>query len=127
MGRVGQTEQTFYRDTELSRKRKSFHNGSPLNMFQKAEERHSGEGTRPKSKHEDVPRESNSSSLIYQALLIPDEECLAEAEHSFFDIVGFREGFHLFGGEIYITNVPAKIYLTTYRVSPLDPTAVVYM
>lgn len=124
MGTVGQTEQTLHRDSQLNRKRKFLHNGSSLNIIQEPVGHHAREVT-TENKQEGSSLES--SPLIYQPLLIPDEECLAEAEAASFDIVAFREGCHLFGGDVYITGVPTKIYLTTYRVSLLDPTAIVNM
>jgi hypothetical protein len=121
MGKVVLTEEAFCRDTQLNRKRKFLYNRSLMNMFHKPVERHTQEGAHHKSKQEDFPVDLNSNPFIYQTLLIPDEECLAEAEVSTsFDIIGSREGFHLFGGDIFIIDVPAKIYLTTYRVISLD-------
>lgn len=50
-------------------------------------------------------------------LLLPEEYCLAEDEKSYFHIHCEREGFRLFGhGNIKVTNIYAKIYLTNYRV-----------
>ena len=50
-------------------------------------------------------------------LLLPDESCLAEDESAVFHVHCEREGFHLFGwGDVDFNNIPAKIYLTTYRV-----------
>ena len=126
MGKFGQTASTFYPETHSSRRRKFAQNGSPLNTPHNIVERCTQSKTL-KSKEQDFPLELNSNSYMYQTLLIPDEECLAEAEVASFDIVGLREGFHLFGGEVSIIGVPTKIYLTTFRVSPLDPAAVVYM
>ena len=52
-------------------------------------------------------------------LLLPEESCLAEDENAVFHVHCEREGFHLFGwGDVDFNNIPAKIYLTTYRVSP---------
>jgi hypothetical protein len=50
-------------------------------------------------------------------LLLPEESCLAEDEKAIFHVHCEREGFRLFGrGDVHITNIPAKIYLTNYRV-----------
>jgi hypothetical protein len=127
MEKFGQTAPTLYRDTHSSRTRKFSHDGSPLSTLHNIGERRTQETTLHKSKERNLPLELNSSSYMYQTLLIPDEECLAEAEVASFDIVGLREGFHLFGGEVSIIGVPTKIYLTTFRVSPLDPATVVNM
>lgn len=56
-------------------------------------------------------------------LLLPDESCLAEDVNCFFNIHCEREGFHLFGWrDVNFTNIHAKVYLTTYRVSSfLEP------
>src|SRR5271154_5840939 len=52
-------------------------------------------------------------------LLLPEESCLAEDENAVFHVHCERGGFHLFGwGDVDFNNIPAKIYLTTYRVSP---------
>jgi hypothetical protein len=123
MGTVGQTEQALHQENEISRKRQFPHNGSPMKMFQN---HHNQEGT-SKSKQQDSPVETNPRPYISQALLIPDEECLVEAKSASFDIIGLREGFHIFGGDVYITGLLAKIYLTTYRVSLLDPSTITYM
>jgi len=49
-------------------------------------------------------------------LLLPEESCLAEDENAVFHVHCEREGFHLFGwGDVDFNNIPAKIYLTTYR------------
>jgi hypothetical protein len=55
-----------------------------------------------------------------QPLLLPDESCLAEDERGVFKLQCEREGFHLFKwGDVNLFNVPAKIYLTNYRVHSL--------
>jgi len=89
-------------------------------MFHKPVDRPAQNGAHHEAQQLDFSPELNASTTIYQSLLIPDEECLAEAEGASFDIVGSREGFHLFGGDIYIIGVQAKIYLTNYRVSPFN-------
>jgi hypothetical protein len=53
-------------------------------------------------------------------LLLPDESCLAEDVSCIFSIHCEREGFHLFGWrDVNFTDIHAKVYLTTYRVSSL--------
>src|SRR5436190_8805023 len=105
----------------MTKKEKFLQNLAQPNMVQETVDHPAQNGAHPKGQQQlDLSPELNSSAIIYQSLLIPDEECLAEAERASFDIVGSREGFHLFGRDIYITGVQAKIYITNYRVSPLN-------
>jgi len=53
---------------------------------------------------------------LLEPLLLPDEYCLAEERNGSFDVHALKEGFHLFGGTVWYTNIKSKIYLTNYRV-----------
>jgi len=53
-------------------------------------------------------------------LLLPDEYCLAEDENANFHLNLEKKRFHLFGKGVWVLKMKSRIYLTNYRVSPLD-------
>ena len=54
-----------------------------------------------------------------QIYLLPDEVCLAEAQHAVFELHCERDGFHFFDWGCIDINISCHIFLTDTRVPPL--------